>query len=87
VAFIGILVTLVLGVYNAVQNYRSSRRTTFINTVTSERVKWIEKLRQSISTFYGLLEAGSLVKAVGDFTGAAILADTLYLRDCGNSCL
>jgi hypothetical protein len=54
VAFIGILVTLSLGVYNAVQNYRTSRRTTFINTVTSERVKWIEKLRQSISTFCGL---------------------------------
>ena len=54
VAFIGILVTLSLGVYNAIQNYRTSRRTTFINTVTSERVKWIEKLRQSISTFCGI---------------------------------
>ena len=54
VAFISILATLLLGVYNAVQNYRNSKRTTFINTVTSERVKWIEKLRQSISTFCGL---------------------------------
>jgi hypothetical protein len=54
VAFIGIIVTLSLGVYNVIQNYRTSRRTTFINTVTSERVKWIEKLRQSISTFCGL---------------------------------
>ena len=54
VAFIGLLVTLVLGIYNLIQNYQTSRRTTFINTVTSERVKWIEKLRQSISTFCGL---------------------------------
>jgi hypothetical protein len=54
VAFIGILATLLLGLYNAVQNYRNSKRTTFINTVTSERVKWIEKLRRSISTFCGL---------------------------------
>ena len=53
IAFIGILATLALGLYNALQNYRSSRRTTFINTVTSERVKWIEKLRESISTFCG----------------------------------
>ena len=53
VAFSGILVTFSLGLYNAVQNYRSSRRTTFINTVTSERVKWIDKLRESISTFCG----------------------------------
>jgi hypothetical protein len=48
---VGILVTLLLGLYNAVQNYRNSKRTTFINTVTSERVKWMDKLRQSISTF------------------------------------
>lgn len=54
VAFIGILATLGLGLYNVVQNYRSSKRTTFINTVTSERVQWIEKLRLSISTFCGL---------------------------------
>jgi hypothetical protein len=54
VTFIGILVTLALGIYNTVQNYINSKRTTFINTVTSERVKWIEKLRQSISTFCGL---------------------------------
>lgn len=54
VAFVGILVTLGLGLYNVLQNYRTSRRTTFINTVTSERVKWIEKLRLSISTFCGL---------------------------------
>jgi hypothetical protein len=48
------VVTLLLGIYNAIQNYRNSKRTSFINTVTSERVKWIEKLRQSISTFCGL---------------------------------
>jgi tRNA U38,U39,U40 pseudouridine synthase TruA len=53
VAFVGILVTLLLGVYNTVQNYRTSRRTTFINTVTSERVKWIDKLRETVSTFCG----------------------------------
>jgi hypothetical protein len=52
-AFTGILATLSLGIYNAIQNYRSSQRTSFINTVTSERVKWIEKLRQSISSFCG----------------------------------
>ncbi len=55
IAFFAILVTLILGIYNAIQNYRNSRRTTFINTVTSERVKWIEKLRQNIATFCGLV--------------------------------
>jgi hypothetical protein len=53
-AFAGILVTLFLGIYNAVQIYRISRRTTFINTVTTERVKWIDKVRESVSTFCGV---------------------------------
>lgn len=30
------------------------RRTIFINTVTAERIKWIEKLRDNISSFCGL---------------------------------
>ncbi|EXI78499.1 MAG: hypothetical protein AW10_03023 [Candidatus Accumulibacter appositus] len=50
----GVVVTLVLGIWNAVANARSSRRTTFINTVTSQRVKWIEQLRKDIATFSGL---------------------------------
>ncbi len=51
----GIAVTLLLGIWNAVGNYRTSRRTNFINTVTSQRVKWIEQLRQDISAFSGLV--------------------------------
>lgn len=50
----GVIVTLVLGVWNAVANYRASRRTMFINTVTNQRIKWIEQLRQDISNFSGL---------------------------------
>ena len=50
----GVLVTLVLGIWNAVVNHRASQRTTFINTVTSQRIKWIEQLRQDISSFSGL---------------------------------
>ncbi len=53
-AFFGIAVTLLIGLYNTLQNIRNSRRTTFINTVTSERIKWIGKLRESISTFCGV---------------------------------
>jgi len=50
----GILVTFILGIWNAVANWRSSRRTAFINTVTAERVKWLGTLRENISTFCGL---------------------------------
>ena len=50
----GVLVTLILGIWNVVANWRSSRRTAFINTVTAERVKWLGTLRENISTFCGL---------------------------------
>ena len=51
---VGVLVTLVLGAWNAVANHRINKRTTFVNTVTSQRIKWIEQLRQDISAFAGL---------------------------------
>ncbi len=51
---VGIILTLIIGFWNILMNYRQSRRTVFINTVTSERVKWIETLRQNISSFCGL---------------------------------
>ncbi|TAM46545.1 MAG: hypothetical protein EPN55_05175 [Gammaproteobacteria bacterium] len=51
---LGILLTVALGVWNLVANYRASRKTSFINTVTSQRVKWIEQLRQDVSSFSGL---------------------------------
>jgi hypothetical protein len=47
----GILVTLLLGIWNLIANYRSTRRTNFINVVTSQRIKWIEQLRQDISSY------------------------------------
>ena len=40
--------------WELISNYRAARRTTFINTVTAERVKWIENLRTNISEFCGL---------------------------------
>ncbi len=51
---ISILLTFLIGVWNLVLNYRTTRKTSFINTVTSQRVKWIEQLRQDIATFSGL---------------------------------
>ena len=50
----GVMVTLVLGIWNAIANHRLNKRTTFINTVTSQRIKWIEQLRQDVGAFCGL---------------------------------
>ena len=51
----GIFVTLVLGVWNLIYSRFNNRRTTFINAVTAERVKWINTLRENLSQFAGLL--------------------------------
>jgi len=51
----GVIVTLLLGIWNAFANHRFNQRTMFVNTVTSQRIKWIEQLRQDISTFSGLV--------------------------------
>lgn len=54
VYIVGILVTFLLGVFNLVHTWWISRKTTFINCVTAERVKWIANLRENIATFCGL---------------------------------
>lgn len=45
----GVLVTLLLGLVNLYFSLRSTKRTSFINTVTAERVKWIAKVRENVS--------------------------------------
>jgi hypothetical protein len=52
--FAAVAVTFLLGIVNLVCNIRQSRKTAFINTVTSERVKWINNIRENISKFVGL---------------------------------
>jgi hypothetical protein len=51
---IGIIATAIVSVWNIVNHYKTNKKISFINTVTSERVKWLDKLRQNISNFCGL---------------------------------
>lgn len=51
---VGILFTFGLGAWNLLVNYKTTRKTSFINTVTSRRIKWIEQLRQDIAAYCGL---------------------------------
>ncbi len=53
---VGVVVTLVLGLVNLYFNLRAAKRTSFINTVTSERVKWIAKVRQNVSSMCALCD-------------------------------
>jgi hypothetical protein len=77
---IGIILTFLLGVWNIVNNYRTSRRTAFINTVTSERVKWLDKLRESISSFCGLTYTWSVSRLEGKPNEAEVLKEIDKLR-------
>ncbi len=51
---LGLVVTLVLGIWNFIHLRKAARRASFINTVTSQRVLWIERLRQDVARFVGL---------------------------------
>lgn len=51
---ISITLTFVLGGWNLINSYLQARKTSFINTVTKQRIEWIEQLRQDISKFCGL---------------------------------
>ena len=50
----GILLTFAVGVWNLIFNYRTTRKTSFVNTVTSQRIKWIEQFRQDLGALCGL---------------------------------
>lgn len=56
VLFAGVAVTLTLGIANLVYNLITSRRAAFVNTVTSERIKWISKVRENISNLCALCD-------------------------------
>lgn len=59
-------VTLLLGLWNFVQGYRATRKASFINTVTSQRVLWIEHLRQNVARFIGLTHHWTASKLEGN---------------------
>ena len=76
----GVVVTLLLGVWNAVVNHRINKRTTFVNTVTSQRIKWIEQLRLDIGAFCGLIYHWSHTDIEGKPTEGEILKEFDRLR-------
>lgn len=53
---IGVPVTFLLGIINLYFNLKAGKRTAFVNTVTSERVKWIAKVRENVSTLCSLCD-------------------------------
>ncbi|UYG05741.1 hypothetical protein OCT51_10400 [Halomonas sp. LR3S48] len=77
---VSIALTFAIGVWNLVLNYRNTRQTRFINTVTSQRIQWLEQLRQDISSFAGLTYTWSASAMEGKPQEYEIVRDIDKLR-------
>jgi len=55
IAAVGIALTFVVSVANLIYSLRNNRRTTFVNTVTTSRLKWINSVRDAISEFIAVV--------------------------------
>lgn len=62
----GVFVTLILGLVNLYFNLRAARRASFINTVTTERIKWIGKVRENVSMLCTLCDPWLQGRGNGD---------------------
>jgi hypothetical protein len=54
IAVTGIALTFFVSVANLIYSLRNNRRTTFVNTVTTSRLKWINSVRDAVSDFIGV---------------------------------
>jgi hypothetical protein len=77
---VGIVVTLLLGVWNFIQLRHAARHASFINTVTAQRIEWIEKLRQDIGRFVGLTHHWSRTEPQDETKHTALLQELDTLR-------
>ncbi|MFN7140776.1 MAG: hypothetical protein ACK4UN_15675 [Limisphaerales bacterium] len=59
----GLTLTFAVGVWNLVLNYRTARQTRFINTITTERVKWMHEVKVNVSDLCGSVHSWMLMYA------------------------
>ena len=50
----GIAVSLIIGIWGLLVSIRNSKKTIFINSITTSRNKWIQTVRDSIAEYCGL---------------------------------
>lgn len=76
----GLIVTLGLGVWNFIQSHRATRKASFINTVTAQRVLWLEQMRQDVAKFVGLTHTWATSGLEGNPSELEVLKDIDRLR-------
>jgi hypothetical protein len=78
IAIVGIGLTFLVGLANFVYSLWSNSRASFVNTVTTSRLKWIDSLRDKVSEFIAVTTRLSVRKPP---LGDAAAADLLLQRD------
>ena len=51
---LGVILTFLIGICNIIYSLYNNKKTQFINTVTSSRMKWISELRESLVSIVNL---------------------------------
>lgn len=77
---VGIVLTFILGIWNLINNYFQTRKTSFINTVTKQRVEWLEHIRQDVSKLCGLTHTWAFSKLEGKPEEFEVLKELDQLR-------
>jgi len=77
IAISGIAVTLVVSTANLIYSLRNNKRTMFVNTVTTARLKWIDSLRDKVSEFIAVTARLSATPSPEDLPALLLQRDTL----------
>jgi hypothetical protein len=80
IAIIGIGLTFLVGIANFLYSWRNNRRMSFVNTVTSSRLKWIDSLREKVCEFIAVTNRivdPKLRPESKDISGLLLQRDTL----------
>jgi hypothetical protein len=81
IALTGIALTFFVSVANLIYSLRNNRRTTFVNTVTTSRLRWINSVRDEVSEFIAVTARLSDSSAQPEKIGELLLQrDTLLHR-------
>jgi hypothetical protein len=70
---LGTILTFALAVAGWIYSWFATRKAEFVRVVTSERVKWIESVRQNVSKFAGLVHTWKLERGKTPARDAEIL--------------
>jgi hypothetical protein len=78
VAIAGIALTFLVSVANLVYTIRNNKRTIFVNTVSTSRLKWIDSLRDKVSEFIAVsTQLADSARRSSDTRSQVLQRDTL----------